>query len=575
MATYGKVSSNDYEGRFITFSWELISQDAKANTSTILWRLEGAGDSETARYKAGNFKVVIDGTTVYSTSQDNRIWLYNGTVVAAGNYTFTHNSQGLKSFVISIQAGINTYEVNCRGEGGFSLPNITRASIIDTVNGNDTGDNLSVSYTSNVSSYINNLIIELNGAELQAINDYKSDEVFLLSVSALNAIYTATATSKIVNLTFTLETYDDTNPIGTSTVNKALNVSDSEPTIGLLEYIDTNNATIAVTANNKYIVRNKSTLQVTVSNLTAIHDATLATLTLTGGGINITRSLSGTSIASEVIDVGVVNQSSDFTLIATLTDSRGNTASESINVNVYDYIAPKAVIAAVRQDNYYSSTKITVNATYSSIGNHNTLTITERHKKTTDQSYSAPTTLMDGVETTINLDNAYNWDVKITVADALSSTVYNLVINKGLPLCFIDKKLNSIGVNCFPKDAESLEVSGVNILNALRFKAGDTETITTLISCGAVSDNSTKVTFSIPLSKSYAGLTVSVTSLALDIRDVSGSLTQINEAVGTYTITLVATSDNILTLTVEDTNGFNINNNTPVAVSITTSISFT
>ena len=112
MATSGKVSSNGYEGRYITFSWSLTTQSVKANTSTISWRLEGDGSAQSSRYKAGNFKVVIDGTTVYSTSQDDRIWLYDGTLVASGNYTFSHNAQGQKSFSVSIQAGIYTYAVN-------------------------------------------------------------------------------------------------------------------------------------------------------------------------------------------------------------------------------------------------------------------------------------------------------------------------------------------------------------------------------------------------------------------------------------------------------------------------------
>ena len=102
MATSGKVSSNGYQGRYITFNWSLTTQSIAANTSTISWRLEGDGTAQSSRYKAGNFKVVIDGVTVYSTSQDERIWLYDGTLVASGNYTFNHNSKGEKSIRESI-----------------------------------------------------------------------------------------------------------------------------------------------------------------------------------------------------------------------------------------------------------------------------------------------------------------------------------------------------------------------------------------------------------------------------------------------------------------------------------------
>lgn len=94
--------------------------------------------------------------------------------------------------------------------------------------------------------------------------------------------------------------------------------------------------------------------------------------------------------------------------------------------------AATGVITAQRVDNYYTTTNVTVSATYSSIGGHNTLTITAQYKKTTEGSYGAAVTLANGVTSQLSLDNAYEWNLKITVADSLGSTVYNLVIGRGL-----------------------------------------------------------------------------------------------------------------------------------------------
>lgn len=464
MSTSGKVSTNGYEGRFITFSWSLTTQSIAANTSTIAWRLEGDGTGQSSRYKAGNFKVVIDGVTVYSTSQDDRIWLYDGTLVASGNYTFNHNSQGEKSFNVSIQAGIYTYAVNCTGSGSFSLPTINRISDITAVGGSNTSDTLSVTYTEYVAAYTNNLIVKLGSTTLQTINDYQSGASFTLSDSALSTIYSSVTSAKTVTLSFSLRTYSGSLLIGTSdAVSKTLTINDSNPTIGAITYIDSNSTTVAITTDNQYIIRNYSTLQVTVSNLAALNSATLASITVAGGGVSQTRSLSGSTDASEVFNLGTINQSSNFTLTVTLTDSRGFTATKSINILVYDYNLPAATISALRVDNYYTTTNVTVNANYASIGGHNTLSLTAQYKKTSESSYGAAVTLTNGVTTALSLDNNYEWNLKVIVADSLGSTTYNLIIGRGLPIWFLDRVLSSVGINCFPLQNDSLEVNGLRV----------------------------------------------------------------------------------------------------------------
>lgn len=77
MALSGTLNSNAYDDRYIQFSWS-ATQNIENNTSTISWTLKGAGGSKDIWYKAGGFKVVIDGATVYSTDSNNRIQLYMG-----------------------------------------------------------------------------------------------------------------------------------------------------------------------------------------------------------------------------------------------------------------------------------------------------------------------------------------------------------------------------------------------------------------------------------------------------------------------------------------------------------------
>lgn len=577
MANSGSVKTNAYEGRYLLFSWTLTSQNLKANTSTIAWTLKGAGTGQTTRYKAGNFKITLDNTVVYSTSEDARIWLSDGTVVASGSYSFTHNAKGQKTFSVAIQGAIYYYAVNCTGSGSFALPTISRVSLINSVTGNDTGGNLRVSYTKYVSSYTDNLLIYLGSTLIQTVSGYVNNKDIKLSSGALSKIYAATETSKTTTLTFKLQTYDGSTLLGTSDgVNATLNISNSAPTIGAISYYDSNSTTNEITGDNKYIIRNNSTLTVKVDSLTAINGSALKTLTVSGGGIDKAITLTGSSVESQTIDLGKVNQSADFTLTATLTDSRGFTATKDINISVYDWILPTALISTQRVDNYYSETNVNITPNFSGLGGKNSITITTRYKKTTDSSYVPDVTMQAG-DNTLDLDNDYAWDLQISIKDKLGTTTYNSTVGRGLPIWFVDRVLNSIGVNCFPKESESLEVSGVNILKALTYESGDTITINSLVTCALITTDAKKLRFSIPLAKSYAGLTPSFTSLQMYLRSTSGVMTQYEQIVGNseFTITPIRTSDNILTVDIDKATAYSgVNGDTPVVVSVYATITF-
>ena len=463
MATSGSFNTSAYSNRYLKFSWSVQSQSVASNTTTISWSLTGAG-SASGYYKAGNFKVVINGSTVYSTSQNDRINLYNGTQVASGTFTIAHNSDGTKSFTASAQAGIYTYAVNCTGSGTFTLPTIARASIINSVTGSRITDTFSVNTTKYSTAFTNTLQIAVGGTVYQSIGNYVSGTSFTLSNALKTAIYNATPTSKTVTLGFSLVTYNGSTVVGTSaTTNVTVTINNSNPTIGGVTYLDSNNTTVAITGNNQYIIRNKSNLQVTVTNLTAINGATLSNVKVTFAGVPQTVILSGTTDASEVINFGTVNISSNGTLTVTLTDSRGFSTTTTVTVLVYDWIAPSAVISCQRQDNFYSATDLLVNSTISSIGGKNAVTITAYTKLASASTYGSAISITDGVTSTLTLDNTQAWNVKIVVADKLGSTPYILFIDRGQPIIFFDRLLSSVGINCFPAQNESLEANGLRL----------------------------------------------------------------------------------------------------------------
>ena len=147
MATSGSFDTGGYNGKHLTFSWYRSNTPNGAdNYSDITWSLVGAGGS--GWHMSGNFKVIIDGDTVYESA--DRIKLYNGTTVASGTKRIYHNSDGSRSFSAYAEAGIYTYAVNCTGSGSWTLDSIPRyLSSINIYNNGSALNSISVKWTCN------------------------------------------------------------------------------------------------------------------------------------------------------------------------------------------------------------------------------------------------------------------------------------------------------------------------------------------------------------------------------------------------------------------------------------------
>lgn len=252
------------------------------------------------------------------------------------------------------------------------------------------------------------------------------------------------------------DTYNGSTLIGTKSVVFWCNVADANPTFDA-SYLDTNSTTTAITGDNQQIIRNQSLLEIDVSNATAYKYATLSSIKATINGTIYNATLSG---STATFNIGEINVASDTNAVVTLTDSRGFTATQTLALEVLNWELPTAIIDLQRENNYYSNTNINVDANYSSLDSHNTITLKTRYKKVTDSSYGAYVTLQDNVTSTLNLDNNYQWDVQVLVQDLLGQTTYNLTLDRGIPIIYFDRLKRSMGINCFPEYSASLELNG-------------------------------------------------------------------------------------------------------------------
>lgn len=247
---------------------------------------------------------------------------------------------------------------------------------------------------------------------------------------------------------------------GTYTVN----VNDCKPSITAVDYQDTISSVIAITGNAKDIVQNQSVVNYVASGLIAQKSATVSSCSVSVNGDTYNLTLSGGTATggNAKIDSGT-----DVEAVFTVTDSRGVTATKSITVKMLAWKVPSAIIKLERRNNYYSETNVNVDANYPSINGNNRITI--QYNATSESGTTLAGVLQDKITTVINLDNTLGWTVVIVLVDSFGGrTTYTAYISRGMPLIFFDRLLSSVGINCFPKEEQSLEVNGYNLSRNVR-----------------------------------------------------------------------------------------------------------
>lgn len=443
------------------------STNVANNTSNVtvkvqVWRTNTGYET----YGTGTCYVTIDGVNYSQAITTSQKFTYNSyTEVFNRTLNITHNQNGSKTIYVSSYINHSRFDSNSQGFN-VNLTNIPRgATITNAPNFTDTG-NPTITYSNTAGSQVSSLqaCISLTGSNddiaYRNIPINGTSYTFNLTQAERNILLNATS-GKTRTVYFYIKTVLSGN---TFYSNKAVTFSvvNANPTIESISYADVNSSITAITGNNQWIVRNKSTLQITLTNLTALKGATLSSATVNINGVVKSFSgISGSSLSSANLNFGTINVSSNINATIILTDSRGFSTTYTKAITVLNYETPYATINLARRNNFYTECDLLVDCTFSSLNNTNSITIQYQTKKVSDSSYGALTTIQNNVETTINLDNSYQWNVKIVITDALGSSVnYVLFVDKGIPLFFVDKDKNSIGINCFPENDESLEVNG-------------------------------------------------------------------------------------------------------------------
>ncbi|EHI70268.1 DUF859 family phage minor structural protein [Streptococcus ictaluri] len=439
MSNSGSFNTNAYESRYLTFEWNVASQSIDRNQTTINWSLKGAGSNPGIWYMSGNFKVVIYGSTVYSSA--TRIQLQTGTRVASGTYTFTHSNDGSRSFSASAEAGIYYFAVNSRGSSSWSLPTIARATQPTT---NKTtmafGDSITINLPRASSNFTHTIQAgaDDNGIAFQNIaTGVGTSYTWTLPKSWANYLHSSSQKLRI-----RAYTYSGGTQIGVKEVSPSITVtatSDMKPVVSLM-----------LTDENRFkdtyggFVKGQSKIKAVVSE--RLYEKTrVASRSLVLNGVTYQTN----SAVSEVI--GNTSQ----VITASVTDTRGQTGTVSERPTVFDWYTPRIPTLKIYRctpsgttSETGTSVKVEYTLDIASVNNKNKKQFRIGYRKQTETQWHykdiSVTSYHQSGHTILPTDGENTWDIRLEVTDAF--TTYTLEQKVGTVYVLMDFHKSGKGI---------------------------------------------------------------------------------------------------------------------------------
>lgn len=465
MALSGTVKTNaDSNGRYYQLSWT-ATQSTANNTSTISWTLSAQGYS-------GNWVaertlyVTIDGATVYSKS--DRVERKVGTI-KTGTKTITHNSNGSRSFTITLGAAVYGTSVNCKGSGTFALNTIGRASALN-VSGGTLGVAQTITADRKVSSFTHTLTWEC-GSYSGTIAT-KSTATSWSFTPPLELANTATQLFP-AGVYFKLTTYNGSTVVGTSDQTVVMKIPASiKPT-----------CTVNITDPTGYsatyggYVQNKSKMKITVTATPAYGSP------ITGYSIIA----NGNTYSDNPATTNVITTSGSNTITCKATDKRNRTGSATTTINVLAYSSPKITFTMHRcdQDGTENMTgsycKVSYKAVITSLSNKNSKSIKLRYKKTSDTTYTFRTINMgsytqEGSEI-FSAEDGSSYNVQMQAIDSFETSTTTAELSTGFSIMHIAASGKGLAIGKISQ-ADEFEVGmDANFYSGAHFNKGFTEDI--------------------------------------------------------------------------------------------------
>lgn len=408
------------------------TQNTTANTTSVTAKLQLVSHYALYATALGGSYISVGGSrTDYSTSISYGGSSTTTTVLATKTVTVSHNNDGTGSCNLSgtfvMNGSYRGYSVGTMSVSStITLPTIPRASGLTIPASVNTGTTLSGSVAPSNSAFNHKVEFKI-GSTVKSTLTLAANQTAPTFTQAIGHDWFPNSTSGTINVV--LSTYSGTTLIATTSKNVTANVPTSVvPSVSALT------ATSSVTSGTfaNLFVQGKTTVKLTATASTT-GGASISSYTYSGPNI-------GTTITSNTFTTPIIQTSGTLTYTAQVTDSRGRTASKTVQITVYPYSVPAMGSVSVQRcdanGNLSESgtyAKYTVNSTYSNVGGKNTRTVTAAYSSNNGTSYSAATTLQAATDTSGSKTGTYGggafalastYLIKFTITDAYGATSF-------------------------------------------------------------------------------------------------------------------------------------------------------
>lgn len=434
------MAINNFSGAYGTYlTLEVltgtVSQNITGNSSKVrVWaRLRTNGYGALHGITAP-LTIQIDGGSAIENISVN-LGQNSESTVFIKEYEINHNSDGSKSFDVTVKVDINT--------GGYGsstvsqtvyLKTIPRASPI-SINQVAIGQNMSITINRADASFKHKLRYSWYGRSDEIANNVDTSSIWTIPKDFINDLPNSTSGTGIIYV----DTYSGSEKIGTQTANFTATVPDDiKPTLTGFTLTDSNAIAANIISGGEHFIKILSDIRVNFGAASGVYGSTITGYYAEIVGKNQSTTTNGGGL-------GLMNYDGQVVIRARVTDSRGRTSNAiERTVTILDYFPPILKFDVARTGLNGGTLTITRTAKVAPLivngSQKNKMTLTFKVKPLSDTSYTSDTGPAAGSWTSIselvnspaNLSGQYpankTWEVVGKLEDRYTSTEFAAIV---------------------------------------------------------------------------------------------------------------------------------------------------
>lgn len=426
MATSGNYSTTN---QYIVYWIEVIqnSQNIANNTSNVtvkVW-IKRTNTGYTT-YGSGTVYTNINGVQRNVGITPSQTITSTPRAIFHQDLTIGHNNDGTKT--LNVQVGITHDMFNSSASSvswNCTLTTIPRASTF-TVNKTtlDAGATVTGTITRASSSFTHKVYLGFGSKQWTLATGVGTSFSAVIPMETLNEIPNATKGQGNIRVV----TYNGSTEVGQKAVTFYINAPSSVvPTFSSLDIARVDNV---VPPSWGVYVKGKSKAKLTINGASGVYGSTISKYEISGGGYSSTD----TSFTT-----GFLNTSGTITFSATITDSRGRTATKTTTCSVVDYSSPKITGLTAKRCNSDGTAndegtyvQITPTYSYSSVSGKNSLTANIKYRQVGASSWSSATTISSSGTAIIiganKISPNNSYEFMLTIQDAFETVTKTITV---------------------------------------------------------------------------------------------------------------------------------------------------